>query len=79
MTGISPTSSQQHSLNPGEKMVFRNGGSSLVRIRVVMQCGTETEAELHPGAVFNLTVGTASATVDILPPEAEYTGIKGVD
>jgi hypothetical protein len=75
----SGSSTQSHRLNPGDTMRFHNHQSSPLRIRVTTECGTQTETELHPGAVFTLKVGNAPANVDMLPPEDEYTGLKSVD
>ena len=76
MTDIIPSA---HDVKPGDEMHFHNRQNAPIRIRVTTQCGTETEAELHPGAVFRLVAGTASAKVDILPPAEKYIGIKAVD
>jgi hypothetical protein len=73
------SSVQSHRLKPGDTMRFHNQKSSPLRVRVTTECGTQTETELHPGAVFELKVGNASATVDMLPPEEEYTGLRSVD
>jgi hypothetical protein len=71
--------SQSYSLKPGDKVEFHNQQPSPVRIRVTTQCGTVTEAELHPGAVFRLTAGNATVNAEILPPEEPYTGIQAVE
>lgn len=75
----SEPSTQSHRLNPRDTMRFHNQQNSPLRIRVTTECGTQTETELHPGAVFTLKVGNSSATVDMLPPKEEYTGLKTVD
>ena len=76
-----PDSSQSFSVQPGDTMNFRNNMGSPIRIKVVTQCGTESEAELHPGAVFTLRAGKGSGgqiQVYILPPEAPFEGLQVV-
>lgn len=70
---------QSHGLKPGDTMRFHNHQSLPLRIRVTTECGMQTETELHPGAIFTLTVGNAPVNVEMLPREDEYTGLKSVN
>lgn len=80
MDDVIPTGgSQTHALKPGDEMHFHNGGNAPLRLKVTTQCGTETEVELHPGAVFRFKVGNANANVEILNPIEPYEGIRPVE
>ena len=70
---------RSYSLKPGDHMHFLNQQPNPIRVRVTTDCGTVTEADLHPGAVFRLTAGALPAKIEILPPVEPYSGMHAVD
>lgn len=73
---LQPEGSQSYEVRPGDQLNFINDGADAIRIKVVTACGTETVADLHPGAEVQLTVGTSPARVFILNVDDDYTGLR---
>jgi hypothetical protein len=67
---------QSYELKPGDKITFHNREKKSIRVKVVTACGTMTEAELHVGAIFKMTVGNQKADVYILDAEEVFNGIR---
>jgi hypothetical protein len=57
---------QSHQLQPGGRVNLVSHQQAAIRIRVVTLCGAEIMSALHPGAGWDMAMGTSSIRIEIL-------------